>query len=448
MSKIKLYFLIHAKAFYPSWKSFLTACLNDTRNITTKVIYCPVKKLPEGRMGQFDGTEKWLKENNIKYIHIKKINLFFDRPDVLVYQTPYTHHRKENLSSTRLKNLGLNLIYISYGLEFTEAPQNIKDHFKLPIYKDCWRVFTFSKNNINDYGKYCPIGNRHIRCVGHPKFDALYDAKNIKMPEWLKKKAAGRKIICWHPHFPCKNSIVNNKKIISTFPWDENKKMLEYIKHDKENFYIFMPHHMFWGRFEVDFNIPKEELKEFKNQLQFGENSTIWEGEYPEVLSWSDVFLGERSAVTMEMITTGKPVIYLENCPEIYNQFGKDVISSYYYATNANEAIDYLKQIKNENDYKKQEREKIFKEYISPYWDGKCGERIKEEILSDYSELLESRKKIYKVIIKYFFQSFIDFFYAKKIHARETVVHNEVTILGVKFKYKNKKLTKNINKGE
>ena len=33
-------------------------------------------------------------------------------------------------------------------------------------------------------------------------------------------------------------------------------------------------------------------------------------------------------------------------------------------------------------DEKKRKREKVFEKYILPYWDGKCGERIKEDILN------------------------------------------------------------------
>ena len=424
--KIKIYFLLQAKAFLPSWDSFLKACKNDPR-ISTKIIYCPPIKPKEGWSGQFDETEKWLKEKGFDYVHFNKINLLIDRPDVLFYQTPYdATHRNAKNNTDKMKLLGFNLAYISYGLEFTEARHNIWAHFEIPIHKNCWRIFSFCQNILEDYGKYCPIGNKHVRCVGHPKFDALYEAKNIKMPEWLRDKVNGRKIICWHPHFPFNYSTKDEENVILTFPWKENLKILEYIKNDKENFYIFMPHHIFFGAFEHDFGVTKEEIEQFKNQLNKGENSIIWEDEYPEVLQWSDMFMGERSAVTMEMTTTGKPVIYLENAPEIYNQFGKEVLNSYYYATNAQEVLDYLDKIKQGIDPKKEERQKVFEKYFAPYWDGKCGERIKDEILASRDELKFSSAKILVEIFKRVF--FITV--VKRCNAEHLVF----TILGIKFK--------------
>lgn len=380
--RIKIYFLFHSKAFWPSWESFWVACNNDDR-IETTMIYCPVKEQTAGYNGQFKNAEDFLKENNIPYRHIDDIDFKIDKPHILVMQTPYDDfHRFPIYHSANFKKMGIRVVYITYGLEFTESKLSIKNHFKLSITKNSWRIYTFSNELVKDYVKYSQIYGV-AKCFGHPKFDALFKAKNIKMPKWLEEKVNGKKIICWHTHFPCKYSVMGGKNVISTFPWEENLKILEYIKKDKEYFYIFMAHHMFWGAFEHTFNIQKEELDKFKEDLNNGENSIVWEGEYPEVLNWSDIFMGERSAVTMEMITTGKPVIYLENSPEIYNKFGQDVIDSYYYAKTSQEALDLLDKIKSGYDEKQNFRKAILGEYFAPYWNGECGNKILQNIIQN-----------------------------------------------------------------
>ena len=197
-----------------------------------------------------------------------------------------------------------------------------------------------------------------------------------------------------------------------------------------------MAHHIFFGAFENDFCISHEEIEQFKSDLKDGENSTIWAGEYPEVLHWSDMFMGERSAVTMEMTTTGKPVIYLENCPEIYNEFGKDVINSYYYATNADEALKYLEQIKQGIDPKQNEREKVFEKYFAPYWDGKCGERIKEDLISSTFQFQDPIVKIFLIYIRNFLSEFFEFIFSIKLKSRVNAKHLVITILGVSLKIK------------
>lgn len=443
--RVKIYFLLHSKAFLPSWKSVWEACEKNPL-VDMKIIYCPVKKQGAGYSGQFDGTKEWLEENNIKYIYINRINLLFDRPDMLFIQTPYDNiHRKPKHYTENLRRWGHKLAYISYGLEFTEGKKNIADHFKRPIARNCDRIYAFCENLRYDYWKYGSISENRVKCFGHPKFDALYEARDIQMPQWLKDKANGRKIVCWHPHFPCNYSTADGKKVISTFPWEENLKVLEYIKQDKEHFYIFMAHHMFWGAFERDYGITAQEIAEVKATLMDGENSTIWTGEYPEVLAWSDIFLGERSAVTMEMVTTGKPVIYLENCPEVYNKFGLDVLESYYYAQNAEQAIAHLKDLKLGRDPKAFIRKEVFERYIQPYWDGKCGERIVDEVVNRGEYLKVPAGKLAFIYMKNSLKIVRDSIFSMKIQERINADHLVITFLGICVKIKLKKVVEGVN---
>ena len=171
--------------------------------------------------------------------------------------------------------------------------------------------------------------------------------------------------------------------------------ILDYIKKDTQNFYIFMAHHMFFGAFENRYQVAAEEIAAFRKQLTEGENSILWEGDYPEVLAWSDAFLGERSAVTMEMITTGKPVCYLAPCPEEYNRFGKEVVGAYVQAENYEKVEEFLKNFTSD---KKGSCRKVYEKYILPYWDGKCGERIKNDIMTAvYEEIWANKKELPKV---------------------------------------------------
>lgn len=384
--KIKIYFLFQSPAFLPSWKSFYDACVKDTK-MEVKVLFCPTRSQLSGFGRQFENAEQWLIDNHITYSNIAQIDWKSEYPDILVIQTPYDEYHREKIYWTEnFRKKGIRCVYISYGLEFTETPFAIENHFLLPIYQYCWKIYKFSKDIVKDYAKFSSVKKKNVVCVGHPKFDALFSARNIAMPQWLKKKIKGRKIICWHTHFPCKYSTQDGKDVVSTFSWQDNLKILDLIKQDTVNFYIFMPHHMFFDVWEKQFGISPEEINKFKKSLLEGENSTVWYGEYPEVLAWSDAFLGERSAVTMEMITTGKPVCYLEKNAEIYNKFGKSVVSAYYYASDFNGVQDFFDLVKNNNDYKKDKREKVFQKYFLPFWDGKCGERIKNDILNSLSQ--------------------------------------------------------------
>ena len=143
-----------------------------------------------------------------------------------------------------------------------------------------------------------------------------------------------------------------------------------------------MPHHLFFGVFENLFGVSKNAIKEFQDIIKASKNIHLWNGDYAPILNIGDFFLGERSAVTMEMIVSNKPVIYLEQHPEQYNDFGKDVINSYYYAKTADDAIKYLETLFLGKDTKQKIRKSVFDKYIAEFFDGKSGYRIKENIIS------------------------------------------------------------------
>lgn len=379
--KAKIYFLFHSHAFWASWQSLFEACKNDSK-IEVKFIYCPVKEQPKAYNGQFENIQEWLDDHHIDYTPIENWDYSIDIPHVLVIQTPYDCHRPSYYSIDTFRNLGMRIVYISYGLEFTEANENIYNHFQLPIHKKAWRIYTFCNNLVKDYQKYCPKGNHHVRCLGHPKFDALFNSSNMEMPTELKNKIAGRKVVVWHVHFPCNYSVQNGQPVLSTFSWEDNKAILQEILKRKDLFFIFMPHHMFFGAFRYKYNVLPSDIYQFKQMLEQSDNTAIWYDDYTPVLSWADAFLGERSAVTMEAMVTDKPICYLEKNPEQYNEFGKDVVNATYYAQTPNDVVQFLDSYQKGVDGKRKDRSAVREKYFTTFYDGKCGERIKDDILN------------------------------------------------------------------
>ncbi|MBQ8677586.1 MAG: CDP-glycerol glycerophosphotransferase family protein [Alphaproteobacteria bacterium] len=383
--KVKIYFLFLSKAFWPSWQSFYKSCIGD-KNIDVKLIYCPVTPREPGKDGQFIDAEDWLKKQKIPYTHIDNINIFKDKPHVIVMQLPYDGMYPEKYRSSNLKYNGMRVVYISYGLYFTENKMCIWNQFQLPIYRNAWKLFPFAEFLRDDYVRYGNISKDKLVCLGHPKFDALYNAKKVKLPDELTKKIGNRKVIVWHVHFPFDYSQSGEQKKQTTFTWEDNVKILNFIIKQKDLFFIFMPHHMFFGAFEHSFNISPQKIKKFKDKLQHSSNTYLWEGDYPEILALGDAFIGERSSVTMEMLFTKKPVCYLESLQEIYNKFGRDALKAFSYANTANDVIDFIEQYKKGEDNKKMIREQVFDKYIHPYFDGKCGLNIKNEIITFLQE--------------------------------------------------------------
>jgi len=381
-SPVKICFLFHSKAFWPSWESFWHACQEDPR-VEATMLFCPVRKQAPGYEDQFIDAEDFLNDKSIPYIHIEDYDFDANAPDYIIIQTPYDqYHRDQKWHSENFKRRGIKVAYISYGLEFVETVEAIKNHFCLPIHQCADRIFTFADFMQEDYKTFGSIGSNVVKSVGHPKFDALFTASRDNLPADLRKRIGERKCIVWHPHFPCKNSLDNGTYVQSTFSWEKNVQMLNYMTQQKDVFFIFMAHHLFWGAFEKIFNIPSDYISLFRSTIVSSENMALWEDDYPDVLACADAVIGERSAVTMEALFFQKPVCYLEQKPEIYNRFGKDALSAFYYASEVEPVFEFIENIKKGIDSKAEVRKQVFDTYLKKHFDGQCGERIKEELIS------------------------------------------------------------------
>lgn len=179
-TKIRICFLFHSKAFWPSWASLWDACSKDP-TIENTMIFCPVKTQNPGYTSQFIDAEIFLQQKGIPYINIDYFDFINNKPDFIIIQTPYDeYHRDKKWYSEEFSRLGIKVIYISYGLEFVETQLAIENHFRLPIYKCAKRIFTFAEFMKEDYSKFGNIDTNVVKSIGHPKFDALFTATKKK----------------------------------------------------------------------------------------------------------------------------------------------------------------------------------------------------------------------------------------------------------------------------
>ncbi len=399
--KIRITFLIHSKAFWPSWKSFYESCKKDD-SVLVKVFYLPVKQQSEGYSGQFEGTEEFLKENNIAFQRINFNDILGEEEDYIIFQTPYDQwHRDLESSSQKAYFAGKKIVYISYGLEFTESKEDIRNQFTSEFYKTCYKIFSYNPLISLDYIRWGKLKPEVVEAVGHPKFDFLYEASNKKkLPVSFEEK---RTILVWHPHFPCLYSLSSSGvKQPSTFSWEQNEELLEFLLESDKFNVIFMPHHMFFGVWKYGFGIDEQKIKNFKKKIFESTNIKLWFGEYPEIISNCDVFIGERSAVTIEIAAFPKTpaCLLIGKVEEDYNLIGFDIFSSYTKAKNVREVIEFLLNLDSSRDKQLELRKKVFLKYFLPYWDGKNGERIKNNLILSKIEEIKKEESLKGLIMK------------------------------------------------
>lgn len=373
--KVRIVFLFQVASFFPSWESFYKACLEDDR-IDAKFLF--LDETVRERV-QMKTAKDFLNTQEIEYIDFDDFDINTYKPHVIVVQTPYdAGHRIKAHWSSAWKAQGYRVVYIPYGIEISDTETSHGMHFEQHVIENAWRVYTFSDVMLKDYRKYC-LNAGNVRVLGLPKFDSLYYKERFKLDEELVKQIAGRKVCLWKVHFP-KIFTENGKDMFVTPDVYEYIKFAEYAAEHEEIFFIFMPHPRFQ---EPVKNQKLQQLAiELMNKLENVDNVYIdKKDDYRYSLVNADFIIIDRSAVMVEAAAIGVPILYMVNT-EFYEPVTKAIeplINSYEQGSTCADMISFTEACLRGEDRNKECRVHAFETCI-PYFDGKAGERIKNDI--------------------------------------------------------------------
>ena len=371
--KIRIFFLFQVASFWPSWDSFYKACLEDDRFEVTFALF-----EGDGDVSQMKTAKEFLDSKGIPYEIYSDELICRRNPHVVVLQSPYDgHHRPENIQSKTLRAMGIRVVYITYGIEISDTPASRKAHFMTaPL--NCWRVYTFNELMRWDYMRYCPNGAA-ARSFGHPKFDALYLRKaTAALPDHVEQLRRGRKVMLWHVHFPKYFPGPDGKQALVTPYLTEYLKYVEYMEKEKDLFFIFLPHPKFLDCTD-DLNAQANEIVTKLNRLD--NVYMAWEDEYTDFLLCSDYIISDRSALMVEAAAVDVPVLYMSNADyeEPMTTAILPLMDSYVHGHVGEDMVEFTESCKRGEDTNREARHAAFNRCI-PYFDGKSGERIRNDI--------------------------------------------------------------------
>ena len=373
--KIRIVFLFQVASFWPSWESLYKACLEDER---IDVCFLYLDETVREKV-QMVTAENFLQEKKIPYMNFVDFDLDAYRPHVIVMQTPYdAGHRIKAHWSSAWKAKGYRVVYVPYGIEISDTETSHGMHFEQHVIENAWRVYTFSELMLKDYRRYC-VNAGAVRVLGLPKFDALYHKEDFQLNKDLTERINGRKICLWKVHFP-KIFEENGKDIFVTPDVNEYIKFAEYAVKRSDIFFIFMPH----PRFQEP--VKNKKLQELAiklvNTLEGVENVYIdREDDYRYSLVNADFIMIDRSAVMVEAAAVDVPVLYMINQQfmEPVTKAIEPLMNSYEQGSTCEDMIHFVNTCMDGQDRNQEERNREFHNCI-PYFDGKAGERIKEDI--------------------------------------------------------------------
>ena len=373
--KIRVAFIVQVASFWPAQEEVYRQMKTDGRFEVRLVCYDD----------NFDKsiktatTEQYLHENGYDYVSWKKFSLSDFNPHVVFVQTAYDSNRNGEYKSLNIRGYGSRLVYIPYGIEIADTLHARRDHFSGAVVSNAWKIYTFSEEMRKEYNIHVH-SNADIVATGLPRFDALYHKERFHQHTAVQNQANRRKIVLWKVHFP---KVIKqlDETILVTPDIKEYIRFAESVESYSDLFFVFMPHPRF-REFNADPTV-QQQTKELMEILGKMSNVYIDEADdYRPSLLNADCIIIDRSAVMIEAGAIGVPVLYMSNA-DYYEPMTAAVmplVESYYQGNSAQDMKSFLERFQKGEDPNKEKREAAFRQCI-PFFDGKCAERIKEDIV-------------------------------------------------------------------
>ena len=372
---IRIAILFQVSSFWPSIEGIYHLLKSDNRFELKFYLI----DLPEKEPSQMMGAKKFLKQNKIDYeiLTIDKITNY--KPHVAIIQTPYDEwHRSKEFYSDSFTEMGIRLIYIPYGIEFSGTYESIDLQFNTNFVNNMWKIYTLSEITQKYYCIYSRLTTSEVKALGHPKFDGLFN--NIcTTNNNIKSIANGKKIILVKIHFA--------KKFNGAMVTPDSKvyvDLIDNLNKYKKSFFVFMLHPLMYDKNKnKESNIVVDKLEKCKNVYLFREE------DYREPLYAADAYICDRSSVAIEMAALDKPVLYMSNekNKELYIPEFKDLFDSYENGTDLEDIDKFIKEVEQGIDLNKEKRNNAFHNCVTLY-DGNASKRIIDDI---YNSILNEK---------------------------------------------------------
>ncbi|MDR1320088.1 MAG: hypothetical protein LBK56_01505 [Gracilibacteraceae bacterium] len=385
--KIRVIFLFQIPSFWPSWESVYRAGTEDER-FEVKLLWLDELAFSKAQM---IGAEEFLTENQLAYAKFNEFNLTDYKPHIVVLQSPYdTTHRPVQALSLNFTALGARVVYIPYGIEISDTPLSRINHFYTFTVLNAWRIYVMSSEMAGHYKEHCP-NRAAVRVCGHPKFDSYADKGRFEFPDELRRLIGNRRTVLWKMHFPKMEA--GNTLITPNI--DEYVKFADKVSDFPDLFFIFTPHPLMLAESDELETAAREKSQILLAMLATKENVYVYgASDYRAALSCAEAVIIDRSALMIEAALTGAPILYMYNADNIEKMTDAiaPLLESFYQGTTADDMVHFLERFRNGFDPKKEQRAKAFNACV-PYTDGRCGERIVNDMADSILREAQSAPK-------------------------------------------------------
>jgi tetratricopeptide (TPR) repeat protein len=257
----------------------------------------------------------YLQDEGVAYVRWDRFELKPGCADVMFVLTPWEVVRAPGWRTEELLRLGIRLAYIPYCYEAAHDDLDHASRFDEPLHQMAWAVFARSGIHKALFARYGTVGDAHVSVTGHPKADALRQLEAARDPE-LDAFVAGRKAVCWNPHFDVVDAGAGFGTGYSTFMrW--GRFITEEFSRRPEMALIVRPHPLLFALLVRRGLWTQEEVDAFIARCASENIILDRRPSYLPAFAASDAMMSDISSFILEYPMTGKPLLYLRNpkCP-------------------------------------------------------------------------------------------------------------------------------------
>lgn len=324
-----------------------------------------------------------LRKQGVEAYYAHEYYIEKDLPDVLIYNFDYySAYSGEKLSvdPQNAQKYAGKIVMIPYDMIVYEGYGSICEVSKRYLRQIADMCFV----NPDYYQKFRLYQNNLIM-EGNPKFDYIYEklnAKDLYIPDEWKKKIGDKKVVLW-----ATTHGLDDKKIAPIYTFDIwVKDIVDFFRVHKEYVLLFRPTNRIFDDLILSGVCSYNECKYFEEMFRAEENFIFDDTpDYGMAYSVSDAFLCPPNGMLMTYLPTKKPIIYTTTYRMNYSFNDEQLIQNYYTIKNRMEMEKAIEDIFYHGDPLYEKRMQTLEQYV-PYFDGKIGERIVEQIIKKIEE--------------------------------------------------------------
>ncbi len=296
------------------------------------------------------------------------------KPDIVFYCHPWYVYKTQGPVMTSKYALTR---YIPYSVSSSMGEQE----YYLRFYLYVETQYVLNDLIKNYFASNMANKGSNLKAVGHPILDYFYLNKD--------KKFENKKTIIYAPHFSVSDT--------TTLKWGTFLNMgdfiLEWAKAHPEFNYVFKPHPCLWEFLRNGNLWSEEKLQKYWDEWR--KIGQVYEsGDYLDMFMESCAMITDCGSFKTEYFMTQKPQIFLKSKHGVpFNPFVEKINQTCYKAENTQELADILdKVLIKGNDYKKEERAKVYNEC------GYAGNYTALNIVNDLKDTLGINKNPFRFL--------------------------------------------------